>query len=997
MKNIKKMLALMLVLCLTSCLLVIPASADTCCTVSIASVEQASDKLTVNWYAESGMGERTARVRIYHQVDNSGSMITEQSYTISSSESTAMVTEFDSANFITGEQYSVSISYDGYCSNCQDYDCNANKNFYAEYGSPVYELGNTFSESITITPSPITFKVTATKNGIYDLFVDCENDWCLDIMATATLGNFSNLVYLKENESKYYQVKIADYATDVIQSCEAKFKADLADIETVNASTATPANGDLVFSMTDLEGVAKLEISKDGQYEILTECGNNGEVILLNTEGEKAASQKFNQAGKHILNAGTYYYLAFPWSLPTESYTTTIKYYEIETMQFGDEISSDSYDDKYLTFKLDKMAAVWAENKSGYLNMQARSGDKNFYIADYVQILPAGEYTLTYSGYGCVVINKTDIPTVVIGNEITAYEYQGSSYVILQAPETGEYEFYTSYNGAVIDGEWFDSGYYYITMQAGETKSFEYYHDYGTITARKHTKEYTPISIGEKTDFDIAIGQRKGFSFTADADDVYILSLSDDYTYGAYVNSIKVYTDKKVLYEGEDEDFKELIIELNEGETVYTYICNGDYERAYTVNITKPRITEDMVVDCSNPTWSSAGQTFVFTPSAAGYYNFTVNNLIGDTHAYIKVSIDGEDVGEISSQHSSSVSRIIYASYDEPLIINLTYGTGQTAQATLTFDKIESKPIENISDFEITDNSYYSFTLPETGVYKITGSAFYNTSSWREEGVYTYFFDPIIKNCKETSFSYDAQEGEVPVYFCGSKGDEVLFKEEVTSPYYPFEYPITASISKVDTEEIQLDSLVSSSESCKLYSVNITKDGVYKFEDFSDELFDINGTYYGTGFTYFYDGSGWICVTDLVRYEDLENVTFELNAGTYYIAAATRDKYSDDEYIPAAKFKISKVNTGTPDDEALQVSGSKTANGVNYTISGGVPADSTLYAALYEGEKMKELKPVKNPLSSGSITFDNATDSYNCKLFLWDATLNPLCSDAACE
>ena len=539
-----------------------------------------------------------------------------------------------------------------------------------------------------------------------------------------------------------------------------------------------------------------------------------------------------------------------------------------------------------------------------------------------------------------------------------------------------------------------------MTMQAGETKIFEYYHDYGTITARKNTIEYTPINIGEKTDFDVAIGQKKGFSFTADADDIYILSL-DQQGDGVYVDSIKVYTDNKVLYEGENENFKDLIIELDEGESVYAYISNGNYGRTYAVNVTKPKISGNTTVDCSNPTYSNKIQKFIYAPSEAGYYNITVNNLSGDTHSYIKVSINDEVVGEISSQHSSSVSKIMYASSEETVLIEFAMGTGQTAEAALTFDKIESKSIENISDFKITDNSYYSFTLPETGMYKITGSAFYNASSWREEGVYTYFFDPIIKNCKETSFSYDAQEGEVPVYFCGSTGDEVLFKEEVTSSYYPFEYPITASIEKVDTEEIQLDSLISTTAGCKLYSINITKDGMYKFEDFSEELFDPNvgpyGTYYGRGFTVFCVNSEWHYMTNGSTTVGTSDGTFDLKAGTYYIAAGTYDNYPEDEHIPMAKFKITTIKAESPDDEALQISGTKTANGVNYTISGSIPADSTLYAALYDAGKMKDLKPVKNPLSLGSITFDNAPGSYDCKLFLWDKTFKPLCNDIVCD
>lgn len=999
MKNLKKILSLMLALCIVISLLTVPVHAAYCCELSVDSIVQEAGKVVVNFTTNSTEDNRNIRIDVGRLFEKDGSLRSSQvayEESVVSSGSQNNSVEFDSSLFISGEKYRVTVRYDR---DCSQYNCiwGASKDFVCESGMPVYEIGSTYSEDITIGMTPVALKVTASQSGIYDLFVDCEDDWCLQIECDGTIGDFGTLMYLKENESMYYQVMVSDYAWDVIESCQAKFKADLVDIETINPITTTPADGDTVYTLKDVTDVVWINIPVSGQYEIFTECGNGGEALLMNEDGEEVVSQYFNQEGKHILNAGTYYYFASPWSIPSDSYTTTIKYYEIETMQFGDEISSDSYDDKYLNFKLDKMAAVWAENKSGSLNMRAASGDNNWYIADYVQVLPAGEYRLTYSGNGSVVINKTDIPTVIIGDEISAYEYQGSSYVILQAPETGEYEFYTSENGASIDGEWLSSGYYYMTMQAGETKSVEYYHDYGTISVKKYVPEYTQVNIGEKTDLNVETGKKMGFSFTVDSDDLYTISLDDAYNSNAYFETIKIYKDNNVLYEGKDVYFEDLELKLEKDETVYIEIFNTN---SSSIKITKPtKISGNTVVDFSNSFSNYAKEKFIYTPSQAGYYDFSVRNL-SQGYAYVEVLVNGERIGEISYDSGNSVDSIIYASPEEPLFIELTKGSNQTANGGLVFNKITTESIENTTDFEITDNSYYSFTLPETGVYKITGKAFYNTSSWREEGVYPYFFTPIIKNHKETSFSYDAQEGDVPVYFFGNKGDEVLFKEEVTSPYYPFEYPITGSIAKVDTEEIQLGSLVSSSEDCKFYSINIKKDGTYKFEDFSDELFDPNvgtwGTYYGRGYTMFGVDSEWYSITGTATGEIIDGI-FDLKAGTYYIAAATYDQDLEDEHIPEARFKISKVDSDTPDDEALEINGTKSESGVSYAISGNIPEDATLYAVLYDGERLKEIKVVESPVSEGTVTFDNSVGSYDCKLFLWDVNMKPLCNNVICD
>lgn len=119
------------------------------------------------------------------------------------------------------------------------------------------------------------------------------------------------------------------------------------------------------------------------------------------------------------------------------------------------------------------------------------------------------------------------------------------------------------------------------------------------------------------------------------------------------------------------------------------------------------------------------------------------------------------------------------------------------------------------------------------------------------------------------------------------------------------------------------------------------------------------------------------------------NETFNLKAGTYYIGAVTYDMYSDDKHIPAAKFKISEVKP--------EMSCTKTETGVTYSISGSIPEVAQLYAAIYDGGILKEIKQIENPASEGSISFKTISATDSCKLFLWDTDFAPLCGNVTCN
>ncbi|MBR5157022.1 MAG: hypothetical protein IKW59_04555 [Clostridia bacterium] len=995
----KKVISLTLMLCMMASLLIIPVHAAECCHPGIESIVQNAENIVVNWNLQASTDNKSLDIRIWHSSTTHWSYSAKKTIDLSETE-TLDSAEFDNSLFLKGETYYVAIA----CKSCNDYNC---WNFYnqmefvSENGSmQIYDIGDELSDEIVITQTADkAIHIKANETGLYCLektHIDTDPlSYGSDVVLNSIGGNnFSNykLMYLEEGQEELFTIRLRD-TYNSSDSISTKFRFAPVSMEPEAPKTENPSGGDIVYDfngLTETEYYYRIDIAKYGVYKVQLNGSTNYSLArLYDKNGNNINTIDRYTPMEILLNPGTYYLQV------QDSSAATITYQALEAMEFGSEITiSGSYIHKTLT--LDTYALIYDSFESRdmvFYNIE--SGIE--YWASYDELLlPKGEYIVRMSTWEESVsgsITKQDIPTVTIGDALsyaTSTDEWQTKYALIKAPEAGEYVFFCPNSVSVDDGSF--EGLAYIEFKKDETKLFSWRRS--DFTAAKHTPKSDTLSIGENLSATLSDGNKQIYSFTAPKKDSYkIIFNSDDWI------SVKIYTEDAVLCERGTEDYDFEYVDLDENETVYIRFRQTgltetlkDANIQITVEEKYTYLTETTDIDCSYPS-DSATKLYRFTPTEAGYYNFslTLKELNCDYYE-IFAYLNGESLGKLygwaGNDGNADVSSSFYVDKDNPVEIKIEVNRNQNCKATLNFETAATKPITDMNSFKIEDNSYYSVILPETGVYKITGKAFYKATTWREEGEYSYFFTPIIKNNKDTSFSCENSEGEAFVYFCGNAGDEILFKEGSTS-YYEIEYPISASIVKVDTAEIRLDSLVTTTEKCKLYSINITEDGEYKFEDFSEDLLDAAGNYYGTGFTYFYDDSSWISVTDLVRYENVENVTFELKAGTYYIAASTSDKYADDEYIPEAKFKISKNKP--------IISGSKTSNGVDYTITGTVPNDSTLYAALYDGEKMKELKPVKNPLASGSITFDNAPGAYNCKLFLWDENLNPLCNEIECE
>ena len=97
--------------------------------------------------------------------------------------------------------------------------------------------------------------------------------------------------------------------------------------------------------------------------------------------------------------------------------------------------------------------------------------------------------------------------------------------------------------------------------------------------------EYKAVT-GERDEVYVDGGKKSGIVFTADADDLYNISLDDYYNDDAYFNNIKVFTDSKTIYEGKNENFADVEINLKKDEKVYFNIYS-EYDTRFYVNVSK--------------------------------------------------------------------------------------------------------------------------------------------------------------------------------------------------------------------------------------------------------------------------------------------------------------------------------------------------------------------------------------------------------------------------
>ena len=119
MKNLKKILSLMLALCIVISLLTVPVHAAYCCELSVDSIVQEAGKVVVNFTTNSTEDNRNIRIDVGRLFEKDGSLRSSQvayEESVVSSGSQNNSVEFDSSLFISGEKYRVTVRYDRDCS-----------------------------------------------------------------------------------------------------------------------------------------------------------------------------------------------------------------------------------------------------------------------------------------------------------------------------------------------------------------------------------------------------------------------------------------------------------------------------------------------------------------------------------------------------------------------------------------------------------------------------------------------------------------------------------------------------------------------------------------------------------------------------------------------------------------------------------------------------------------------------------------------------------------
>ena len=551
MQKVKKLLSLMLIMCMLFSFFVVDVHADTCCYIGITDIRQsqADDKLYIDFYDISYLPGRSISVSLEHVYTVNGEERTETVYSdygiIVPEDVSSSTIDVDGSNFIKGEQYRVAMYYSDYCDYCYD-NCWIQREFIAEdVGAYAYNVSDSYTETITVDTKGASLKVKPKQTGIYEMVVDSEDAWCLDIRNDSATFLNEGMYFVKENEEFYFKVKIPDYYHDTITSCDAKFKFAPVTVENINSLTTSPSSGDTVYNFNKKEGVFKLSIPKKGVYEVKIPETEYVNASIYNMDGEYISNIDGSAPRKCYFKADDYYYIPGYWGYKPESFLTTIKYTEPETLQFDTEISCDSYNDCFMYFELDKPSVVWMEQTNGYMWANVYGDTENYDIANGVCMIPAGNYYVVYGNEESkAIFKKAEVPHITAGEEISGFtDFNNLTHIIVDVPKTAEYELYFS-DGQYINDEWIN-GYTYMTLNEGDQKYYAYT---GEFTFKEYVAEYTAVNIDEETAVNAGRYKRNTFKFTAPEKSKYILTLNNEYGNTAYIGQLKVYTENKVFY-----------------------------------------------------------------------------------------------------------------------------------------------------------------------------------------------------------------------------------------------------------------------------------------------------------------------------------------------------------------------------------------------------------------------------------------------------------------
>jgi len=956
MKKIGITRLLAVALCMAALLFGMSVYADDCCQLKIESIEQSEDKIIVNLGIQTGVEEGTVTVWIDDCSGNGFAFSDAKNYTVSSvehGEYSVISVEFDSSSFLKGRRYQVDAGQSGFCENgCYKYT-NDSKNIVTEYGCPVYSVNNTLKKDFT-RGETVALRYTASKSGFYQLFCD---SWEIDINNNSSKWISGDIVYLEENQSAYFQVKMASWANG--DSCTASFTVDMADCVTIQAVTDTPDDGDDVFLIGDgMYGMAVLEVPKSGIYDI----SGDVDFKLFSPELEELFNSDYGQVP---LCRGTYYCFVDMWGEDT----ATVKYNCPEELVFDEEYIVNSEEPKYLYFELNEPAAIYKTDTTydvSSVSIFSSDAEPIDLTYDSPVVLFAGEYMLSYcTDYGETyeIFSKEDVPVTIIGDEIEYYVDNRDSYnkhAVLQAPQTAEYVFYSSdwYTIPTEDKEIDVYGYSYITLNKDEQV---YVRNYGwddsDMTAEVFEIEYTPLMLGEALEIDEIYGS-VGMSFTAPEQGNYFFEFDM-----SYLDKIKIFTGDEVIFESyvdSDSYSTDEVITLDKNETVYIDVFSSEGYGSVKVF---EAITDGIVVDFSE--CDDLIYECVFKPSQAKYYNFAVRKLEGDGIVSVYVPMETDEWWYDLYNAGESYTSMLYGKPEHPLYITIFAENDTEAVVELTVEVVCDKSVADASSITITDESCHSVIAPLSGVYELCAKGVKN-----EEADFDMYTEMVINLEKIGGTSFWIGEGEsYSDYIYAFAGEEIL----VYASW--FECDVEMSLKPVEAIPLNLEDGEFAIKP-GIYSIHIPQDGEYVFESFDDSYFRM-------------------CNADVwMDANEEESFVREFKQGNLYIFYSVNEEDANDS---VAKFALTEQAKYTALELTYQIN-DKDEYSYSYKIIGDIPDGAVLCAVLYDTGKFVEAEIIKCPGKNGDIMFDSTVYGYHeCKLFLLDEDFTPVCSEVVCD
>lgn len=818
MKKLKSLILFLLVFTLVVNLISMTSFASPCCYLEIKNITQGDDGIvTVDYVALNPLPDREVKVEIRTAESSNRISVYEDMFYIVADGASLLDTPytFDGTFLLENYKYELTLRY---TYNCENYYCSSESDtmeFTIKNGIPVFEFEDIPDGMLDLVgESKAALKLSVQTAGMYNFSLEDEWDY--------ELRRYPQKFYYRTGVS-YYEAgqQIVMISTRDESDLSAKLNFGKAEITNIDAKTDKPENNDICFEISNKFGLNAINIAGMGLYSFeVLKAKPYRDFELISDRGEPINSGRLDENFKSVLSPGVYYVDTTDME---EEYTIAIRYLVPEELK-TDHIYTPEFNDErvanYYLLKVDTPSVISIQNPSDIHCELYIDGYRKYMDGNENEILSQGEYFVCFTNdaeadaqikftlapFKSVSLNTDFMP------EINKNDYY--YYFAFCAPKDGKYEFnftnlnsYYWFNNNELDS----SGLNYYTR---EMKKDEWIlicmREQAWVSVSEYVKpEVKALTFGEAEYYDFLSGKEYIYSFTPSKDDLYKI-----YTQNTYCSNIKIWTDKEVLYEDNENRFYSINenFELKKDEPVYiSFGGDGDtYDQQSSVIVKSPY---EEITSGASVTLNDMSDVMVYyTATESGYHNINFSRGYGSS-VYATFTIKGK---QYSVRYNSNQDVLTYLNQGEKLFITFhKFNDNWLPQVNIDVSLVDITDVSLNTSYTPGDKVYFCFTPETDGVYKVTFPKAFRTD---------------IKSDKS---DYLATGEENELFFVGKK-DEKYLLYTYTNNWGSGENVTDYSdlrIVKAETTHISTNSPCTFKGDFEIFTFNVPETGLYRIEN----------------------------------------------------------------------------------------------------------------------------------------------------------------------